>query len=60
MRGTQVFFFFNLLFSKKYIQLQTVEEMYALADEIIGVLKTIDESTKLPQDNVSETLANNA
>ncbi|KAL1491647.1 hypothetical protein ABEB36_012211 [Hypothenemus hampei] len=42
---------------KQLMECETVEEMYALANDIIGALKTIDESTKVPTDNLSESLA---
>ncbi|ERL93542.1 uncharacterized protein LOC109537474 isoform X1 [Dendroctonus ponderosae] len=41
---------------KRLMACETVEEMYALADDIIGVLKTIDDSSRVPEDNISDTL----
>ncbi|XP_076271422.1 uncharacterized protein LOC143203171 [Rhynchophorus ferrugineus] len=43
---------------KRLMQCETVEEMYALADDIIGTLKTLDENSKVPEDNISEVLNN--
>ncbi|KAG5894550.1 hypothetical protein JTB14_011087 [Gonioctena quinquepunctata] len=40
---------------KQLLSCETVEDMYTLADEIIGVLKTIDESARVYEDTVSET-----
>lgn len=44
-----------LFVNLSYLLLQTVEEMYALADEIIGVLKTITTERK---DDFSEPTPN--
>ncbi|XP_060519185.1 uncharacterized protein LOC132697665 [Cylas formicarius] len=35
---------------KKLLSCETVEEMYALADDIIGILKSLDENNKMPDD----------
>ncbi|XP_030767828.1 uncharacterized protein LOC115891503 [Sitophilus oryzae] len=43
---------------KQLMACETVEEMYALADNIIGALKTLDETTKAPEDNISDVLNN--
>ncbi|XP_074040391.1 uncharacterized protein isoform X2 [Leptinotarsa decemlineata] len=43
---------------KQLMTCETVEEMYALADEIIGVLKTIDESAKTYEDVATEAVEN--
>ncbi|XP_050307236.1 uncharacterized protein LOC126743981 isoform X1 [Anthonomus grandis grandis] len=43
---------------KRLLACETVEEMYALADDIIGILKTIDVTTKVAEDNLSDSLAN--
>ncbi|XP_066142299.1 uncharacterized protein [Euwallacea fornicatus] len=40
---------------KQLMICETVEEMYALADDIIGALKTINETTKVIPDGVLET-----
>lgn len=34
---------------------QSVEDMYVLADEIVGELKTIDDATRVQCDNISDT-----
>ncbi|CAH1129501.1 unnamed protein product [Ceutorhynchus assimilis] len=45
---------------KRLMACETVEEMYALADDIIGALKTIEVSSKVPEENASETLASSS